>query len=132
MGSYWPALPETVAVFRRLRMLRVRSTRRVLASDPARGIEWEEIRLLTERYTPEALREPVSTLNAAILRITASLDVDTVLREVVDTPPSVPRRALRAVTWIGGVADVLSASSSTPRCEARSLPSRAIRCPGRP
>ena len=66
-------------------MLRVQSTRRVLASDTARGIEWEEIRLLTERYAPEALRERVSTLNAALLRITASLDVDTVLREVVDS-----------------------------------------------
>ena len=57
----------------------------MLASDTARGIEWEEIRLLTERHAPEALRERVSTLNAALLRITASLDVDTVLREVVDS-----------------------------------------------
>ena len=33
----------------------------------------------------EALRERVSALNAAILRISASLDLDTVLREVVDS-----------------------------------------------
>ena len=32
-----------------------------------------------------ALRERMSTLNAAILRITASLDLDTVLHEVVDS-----------------------------------------------
>ena len=32
-----------------------------------------------------ALRERISTLNAAILRISASLDLDTVLREVVDS-----------------------------------------------
>ena len=33
----------------------------------------------------EALRERISTLNAAILRISATLDLDTVLREVVES-----------------------------------------------
>ena len=33
----------------------------------------------------EALRERISTLNAAILRINASLDMGTVLQEVVDS-----------------------------------------------
>ena len=33
----------------------------------------------------EALRERIVTLNAAILRISASLDLDTVLGEVVDS-----------------------------------------------
>ena len=37
------------------------------------------------RQENAALRERISTLNAAILRISASLDLDTVLREVVDS-----------------------------------------------
>ena len=44
---------------------------------------------MTERNEPnpevEALRERISSLSGAILRISASLDVDTVLREVVDS-----------------------------------------------
>ena len=36
------------------------------------------------RRENEALRERIALLNAAILRINASLDLDTVLREVVD------------------------------------------------
>ena len=61
-------------------------------------IESEEIGPLTERHEPnaaiEALREHVSALSAAILRISASLDVVTVLREVVESA-----RALTAARY---------------------------------
>ena len=41
-----------------------------------------------QRQENQALRERISTLTAAILRISATLDLDTVLAEVVDTAPA--------------------------------------------
>ena len=49
---------------------------------------------------PEAARERISALSAAILRINASLDVDTVLREVVDSARALTGARLGAITTL--------------------------------
>ena len=70
----------------------------------------EEDTTLTERNERnpdvEALRERILSLSGAILRISASLDVDTVLREVVTsaralTRPSTRYRSTSLTVWPG-------------------------------
>ena len=62
------------------------------------------------RRENEALRERISTLSAAILRISATLDLDTVLREVVESA--------RTLSDTAGLADI--------------SPKRCLRCCLRP
>ena len=49
----------------------------------------------------EALRERISTLSAAILRITSTLDLDTVLAEAVESAPGLTGASRGAVVIVG-------------------------------
>ena len=63
----------------------------------------------------EALRERISQLSAAILRISASLDVDTVLKEVVDSARALTGARYGMITTIsehGEIQDFVSAGFS--------------------
>ena len=68
------------------------------------------------RQENEALRERISTLSAAILRISASLDLDTVLREVVESARALTgaqHGVIAAVDTSGEARDVVT-SGLTP------------------
>ena len=54
-------------------------------SNPCRLHEFWSSPSSDDRQQIRALRERISTLSASVLRISASLDVDTVLREVVES-----------------------------------------------
>ena len=64
----------------------------------------------------EALRERISSLSAAMLRISASLDVATVLREVVDSARALTGARYGAITTLGetGLPDDFVTSGLTP------------------
>ena len=53
----------------------------------------------------EALRERIELLNAAILRINASLDLDTVLREVVESARALTGASYGAIATVDHVGE---------------------------
>ena len=53
-----------------------------------------------QRHQIEALRERISALTAAILRISASLDLDTVLREIAETARALTGARYAVITAI--------------------------------
>ena len=61
----------------------------------------------------EALRERIAALSAAILRISASFDVDTVLREIAEAASGLTGARYAVITTIDG-----PAGSSTPSSPA--------------
>ncbi len=90
-----------------------------LGADPSTG-PGEEDRLTKATSDPgreiEALRERISALSAAILRINASLDVNTVLQEVVDSARALTAARYGIITTIdegGGVREFVT-SGFTP------------------
>ena len=94
----------------------------------------------TEQPGPEAeaLRERISALSTAILRISASLDVSTVLQEAVDGARALTgaRYGLIATTDDAGTVREFFSSGFTPE-EHRQLTgvagrSQAVRAPPRP
>ncbi len=50
----------------------------------------------------EALRERISTLTAAILRISASLELDTVLREIAEAARTLTGARFAVITTVDG------------------------------
>ena len=74
------------------------------------------------RRENEALRDRISRLNEAILRINGSLDLDTVLREVVDSARALTGARYGAITTVdqGGDAQDFVSSGHTPE-ERRQL-----------
>ena len=56
----------------------------------------------TPEHSSEALRERISRLTAAILRISASLDLDTVLQEVVDSARALSNARHGIITTVDG------------------------------
>ena len=69
----------------------------------------------------EALRERLSRLSAAVLRVSSSLDLDTVLREVVDSARALTGARYGVIATVddaGGVEDFVT-SGFTPAEEAR-------------
>ena len=69
----------------------------------------------------EALRERISALTAAILRISASLDLDTVLREIAETARTLTGARYAVITTIDGTGQLEDAvlSGLTPEQERR-------------
>ena len=70
----------------------------------------------------EASREPIARLSAAILRISASLDVETVLREVVDSARALTAARYGVIATVGEAGEAREfVISGFPDDEARQL-----------